>query len=193
MSDSGSSSRHDLNGEPRRADENWMFLMRSFLPGLTRATAVPVPASDDEDGTEDESSDDDDDDESASDPSSVNESSALAPTARADNLPGNGHPHVVEKLDALTANDDSTQHDPTVSDAATSEDETSDESSEEDEDSEETDDDSDDDEDEEPALKYEKLGGAAQELFTKDSASALTVSLRLMVSELFLYPGFNCI
>lgn len=150
--------------------------------GLTRATAVPVPASDDEDGTEEESSDDEED-EPASDASSMNESSAPAPTARPDNVPGNGHPPVVEKLDASTTNVSSTRHDPTDSEAPTSEDETSDESNEDDVDSEDTDDDSDDDEDEEPALKYEKLGGAAQELFTKDSASALTVSLRLMVSE----------
>jgi hypothetical protein len=34
----------------------------------------------------------------------------------------------------------------------------------------------------EPALKYEKLGGAAQELLAKDTASALNVSLRLMAS-----------
>lgn len=90
----------------------------------------------------------------------------------------------MEKLDASTANASSTQHDPTDSEAASSEEELSDESNEDDVESEDSDEDSDsdDDEDEEPALKYEKLGGAAQELFAKDSASALTVSLRLMVS-----------
>jgi hypothetical protein len=40
------------------------------------------------------------------------------------------------------------------------------------------------DDDDEPALKYEKLGGAAQELLAKDTASALNVSLRLMVSAI---------
>jgi vacuolar protein sorting-associated protein 41 len=46
------------------------------------------------------------------------------------------------------------------------------------------DDDEDDEDNEEPALKYQRIGGALPELLKKDSASALTISNRLMVSSL---------
>jgi hypothetical protein len=42
-------------------------------------------------------------------------------------------------------------------------------------------DDEDEDEDEEPALKYERFGGAFQDLLKKDSASALVVSNKYLV------------
>jgi hypothetical protein len=41
--------------------------------------------------------------------------------------------------------------------------------------------DEDEDEDEEPALKYERFGGAFQDLLKKDSASALVVSNKYLV------------
>ena len=41
--------------------------------------------------------------------------------------------------------------------------------------------DEDEDEDEEPALKYERFGGAFQDLLKKDSASALVVSNKFLV------------
>jgi WD40 repeat protein len=50
---------------------------------------------------------------------------------------------------------------------------------EEDEEEDEEDDD-DDDDDDEPALKYERFGGAFQDLLKKDSASALAVSTRFL-------------
>ncbi|KZV75346.1 vacuolar protein sorting-associated protein 41 [Peniophora sp. CONT] len=50
------------------------------------------------------------------------------------------------------------------------------EEGEEDEDTE----DEEDEEDEEPALKYERLGGAFPELFTRDSASCLAISNKLL-------------
>jgi hypothetical protein len=58
---------------------------------------------------------------------------------------------------------------------------------------EETDSDEDDgdEEEEEPALKYEKLGGAAPDLLAKDAASALTVSLRLMVRPELCIAAFH--
>jgi hypothetical protein len=53
---------------------------------------------------------------------------------------------------------------------------------EEDEEEDEEDDD-DDDDDDEPALKYERFGGAFQDLLKKDSASALAVSTRFLVRD----------
>jgi len=41
--------------------------------------------------------------------------------------------------------------------------------------------DEDEDEDEEPSLKYERLGGSFQDLFQKDSTSALAISNKLLV------------
>ena len=52
---------------------------------------------------------------------------------------------------------------------------------EEEEDSDE-DEDAEDEEDEEPALKYERLGGAFPELFTRDTASCLAISNKLLVT-----------
>jgi hypothetical protein len=48
-------------------------------------------------------------------------------------------------------------------------------------DNEEGDEDEGEDEDEEPALKYERFGGAFQDLLKKDSASALVVSNKYLV------------
>ena len=64
-------------------------------------------------------------------------------------------------------------------------DENGDEDGDEDEETNESDDedeDEEDDEDDEPALKYERLGGAFQDLFKKDSASALAISCKLLVT-----------
>ena len=58
--------------------------------------------------------------------------------------------------------------------------ETDSEEDEEEEDEEEEEED-DDDDDDEPALKYERFGGAFQDLLKKDSASALAVSTRFLV------------
>jgi hypothetical protein len=54
----------------------------------------------------------------------------------------------------------------------------------EDEEDEDEEDEDDDEDDEEPALKYERLGGALGDLLKKDSASALAVSNKLLVSNL---------
>lgn len=51
-----------------------------------------------------------------------------------------------------------------------------------DDEEEEVDDDGDEDDDEEPALKYERLSGAATEVLEKDSASALAVHNQTLVS-----------
>ncbi|TFY77062.1 hypothetical protein EWM64_g6951 [Hericium alpestre] len=56
----------------------------------------------------------------------------------------------------------------------------SEEEKEEEEGEEDDDEDEDEDEDEEPALKYERLGGSVQDLFRKDSASALAISNKLL-------------
>ena len=55
--------------------------------------------------------------------------------------------------------------------------ETDSEEDKEDEDGDEEDD------DDEPALKYERFGGAFQDLLKKDSASALAVSTRFLVRD----------
>jgi hypothetical protein len=52
---------------------------------------------------------------------------------------------------------------------------------EDEDDNEEEDEDEDEDEDEEPALKYERFGGAFQDLLKKDSASTLVVSNKYLV------------
>jgi hypothetical protein len=52
---------------------------------------------------------------------------------------------------------------------------------EDDEDEDEECEDEDEDEDEEPALKYERFGGAFQDLLKKDSSSALVVSNKYLV------------
>lgn len=46
----------------------------------------------------------------------------------------------------------------------------------EEDDEDDEDEDEDDDDDDEPALKYERIGGSVQDLFKKDSASAIAVS-----------------
>jgi hypothetical protein len=62
------------------------------------------------------------------------------------------------------------------------EDEEDDDESDEDDNKEEgVEEDEDEDEDEEPALKYERFGGAFQDLLKKDSASALVVSNKYLV------------
>jgi len=67
-------------------------------------------------------------------------------------------------------------------------DEDEDEGDEEEEDeNEEEEDEEDEDEDEEPTLKYERFGGSAyQDLLKKDSASALAVSNKFLVSYTIL-------
>jgi len=54
------------------------------------------------------------------------------------------------------------------------------EEEEEEEEGEDEDEEEDDEEDEEPALKYERFGGAFQDLLKKDSASALAVSNKFL-------------
>ena len=62
-----------------------------------------------------------------------------------------------------------------------------DEGDDEEEEDEEEDEDEDEDEDEEPALKYERFGsGAYQDLLKKDSASALAVSNKFLVTYTLL-------
>jgi hypothetical protein len=56
----------------------------------------------------------------------------------------------------------------------------------EDDSEEEEDEDDDDDEDVEPTLKYERFGGAFQDLLKKDSASALVVSNKYLVRDVIL-------
>ncbi|KAH0840325.1 hypothetical protein J3R83DRAFT_1341 [Lanmaoa asiatica] len=53
----------------------------------------------------------------------------------------------------------------------------------EDEEEENEDDDDDDEEEEEPSLKYERIGGAINDLLKKDSASALVVSNKCLAGE----------
>jgi hypothetical protein len=60
-----------------------------------------------------------------------------------------------------------------------------DEDEEGEEDEEEQDEDEDDDDDE-PALKYERFGGAFQDLLKKDSASALAVSNKFLVEAVVI-------
>jgi hypothetical protein len=62
-----------------------------------------------------------------------------------------------------------------------------DEEEETDEADEDEDDDNDDNEEEEPALKYERIGGALNDLLKKDSASALAVSNKVLVSSVSSY------
>lgn len=71
-----------------------------------------------------------------------------------------------------------------------------DENENENEEEEEDEDDEGEDDDEEPALKYERFGGVFQDLLKKDSASALAVSNRYLVSDVVLAqrspPTFLC-
>jgi hypothetical protein len=71
---------------------------------------------------------------------------------------------------------------------ADDDDDDEDEGEEEEEDeNEEEDEEEDEDEDEEPTLKYERFGGGAyQDLLKKDSASALAVSNKFLVSYTIL-------
>ena len=74
---------------------------------------------------------------------------------------------------------------------------------EEEEEEEEEESEGDEEDDEEPSLKYERIAGAVPDLLKKDSASALTVSNKLMVISsttitslrltcaFFLSPGFG--
>ena len=72
------------------------------------------------------------------------------------------------ELDDEDATDTKRGHDDVESEADSEEDE-------------EDDEEEDDDDDDEPALKYERFGGAFQDLLKKDSASALAVSTRFLV------------
>jgi hypothetical protein len=70
-----------------------------------------------------------------------------------------------------------------------------DEREEEEEEEEEEDDEENDEEDEdedEPALKYERLGGAAADLLEKDTASAVAVSLKFLVSACSRGRAYLC-
>ena len=55
-----------------------------------------------------------------------------------------------------------------------------------DDDEDEDEEDDDDDDDDEPALKYERFGGAFQDLLKKDSASALAVSNKFLVDHVVI-------
>ena len=65
-------------------------------------------------------------------------------------------------------------------------DEEAEDEGDEDDSEEEEEDDDDDDEDVEPTLKYERFGGAFQDLLKKDSASALVVSNKYLVRDVIL-------
>jgi hypothetical protein len=62
----------------------------------------------------------------------------------------------------------------------------------EEEETEDNEDDEDEDEgdedDEEPALKYERIGGSIPDLLKKDSASALSIANKLMVTQRSCFP-----
>jgi hypothetical protein len=88
------------------------------------------------------------------------------------------HPEIQPKLDHEdAANTTGSAH---RSESDGTEDEEDEDEGDED-DNEEDDEDEDEDEDEEPALKYERFGGAFQDLLKKDSASALVVSNKYLV------------
>lgn len=145
-----------------------------------------------EDDNEDSSGDSGDDAED-SHPETASVTPHTVPLAdHPSGFAGNGHTPTEklgasEELAATTV--ESTTHE-TDGTASVEDDDTESESEDTTSDSE----DDDDDEDEEPALKYEKLGGAAQEVLGKDTASALTVSLRLMVRTrlcVYIRPGIS--
>lgn len=189
MSDSERSPSSNLDGESRYVYCTNIYATNMPSPGHSPATAVLITAPDDDEDTE-EGSTDEDDNESAPETSSVHESADDTTDTRANVSYANGDALAAGKLDS---SDLPTSNVPTIKpgvvESASEDDEGSSAASSDDSsDSDEDEDDSDNDEDEEPALKYEKLGGAAQELFTKDSASALTVSLRLMVRQTYLLP-----
>lgn len=143
------------------------------------SAAASGSGSDDDNEDSGEDSGDDSEEDSPSESASV--TPLTVPSAdHPSNLAGNGYT-TTEKLGtseepATTAVEANTHE--TDDTASVEDDESESESEDAPSDSE---DDDDDDEEEEPALKYEKLGGAAQEVLGKDTASALTVSLRLMV------------
>ena len=85
---------------------------------------------------------------------------------------GNGHHTESEGTDEEEAEDEGDEDDSEEEEAeAEAEDE---------------DDDDDEDEDVEPTLKYERFGGAFQDLLKKDSASALVVSNKYLVRDVIL-------
>ena len=90
------------------------------------------------------------------------------------------HPEIQPKLDHEdVANTTGSAH---RSESDGTEDEEGDDEADEDDNEEEWDEeDEDEDEDEEPALKYERFGGAFQDLLKKESASALVVSNKYLV------------
>lgn len=92
------------------------------------------------------------------------------------------HPEIQPKLDSEDAANTTGSAHRSESDGI--EDEADDDEGDEDdnkEEGDEEDEDEDEDEDEEPALKYERFGGAFQDLLKKDSASALVVSNKYLV------------
>jgi hypothetical protein len=84
------------------------------------------------------------------------------------------HPEIQPKLDHEDAAN-------TTGSAHRSESDGTEDEEDEDEGDEEDNEEDDEDEDEEPALKYERFGGAFQDLLKKDSASALVVSNKYLV------------
>lgn len=89
------------------------------------------------------------------------------------------NPEVRPKLDPEdTANTMGSAH---RSESDGTEDEEDGDEGDEDDNEEEDEEDEDEDDDEEPALKYERFGGAFQDLLRKDSASTLVVSNKYLV------------
>ena len=102
------------------------------------------------------------------------------PESNQDIAPMNGHPHVRGVDPETFVQGHSKDRECATS---TRRDDQSEHAEDEEEDGEEDDDD-DDEDDEEPALKYERLGGAAADLLEKDTASAVAVSQKVLVSVL---------
>jgi hypothetical protein len=90
------------------------------------------------------------------------------------------HPEIQPKLDHEDAANTTGSAHRSESDGTEGE-EDEDEGDEDVNEEDEEDEDEDEDEDEEPTLKYERFGGAFQDLLKKDSASALVVSNKYLV------------
>ena len=86
-------------------------------------------------------------------------------------------PHLTSQSAPLDTKLESDIGDEDATDTMVESEETDSEEDKEDEDGDE------DDDDDEPALKYERFGGAFQDLLKKDSASALAVSTRFLVRD----------
>lgn len=97
------------------------------------------------------------------------------------------HEHIVDSPGAMSEVEDDDVHggNGEAPYETSSDDDDDEEEESEDEDSEGLEDE-DSDDDEEPALKYERIGGSIPDLLKKDSASALAISNRVMVSFLVI-------